>query len=324
MALQTLEFDGGGFLHKFLLQLLGGQPEGHVHVGAIFSHGGAAVVAARTVDGGVQMRGLVGVYLGQGSQATLLIDPARDQHDQVDGEARRRVVHRAFSGVGLVAEDGRYFFRRALQQVLADGHQGHPGRAHVLLRAGIDQPELAEVQRTGEDVRRHIGHQRSIHGGDALHLRALNGLVGGDVQVGRARGQLEFRGLGHAGRLLLADVGRHVDFADVLAFLDGLAAPGAGIDVVRGLPLAQQVHGHQGELGAGSAGLEQDGEVVAQAHQALEVGRRLGLHGVVLLAAVAHFHEGHARAFVVHQLGLGFDQDFFGQYGGTGAEVEYA
>jgi hypothetical protein len=60
-----------------------------------------------------------------------------------------------------------------------------PGRADVLLRAGVDQAVARDVDRPRQDVRRHVGDQR--HGAGVRRpvvLEADDRLVRADVDVG--------------------------------------------------------------------------------------------------------------------------------------------
>jgi hypothetical protein len=108
-----------------------------------------------------------------------------------------------------------------------------PGRTEVLLRAGVDQPELRDVDRTAEDVRRGVGHER--HGArlrDVVPLGAVDGVVRRDVRVGRVRVERQLAGLRHPREALRLGGSGDADRPDLLRLLHRLLRPDAGDDVV--------------------------------------------------------------------------------------------
>src|SRR5207244_6021621 len=110
-------------------------------------------------------------------------------------------------------------------------------RAEVLLRAGIDQPVLADVQRAAVHVARRVGDEGHAgrYRGLAAPLRAVDGVVGGEVHVGWIGRVLDLVRLGDAvgagGRAAGRDV--HLAAQD-LRLLHRLLRPHAGEEVVRG------------------------------------------------------------------------------------------
>src|SRR4030095_5046809 len=75
---------------------------------------------------------------------------------------------------------------RSRQQIFTNDDEGHSGWPEVLLGPGVEQTEAADGEGTAEDVRRGIGNERNIgrDGGKCAPLGPLDGVVGGDVQVG--------------------------------------------------------------------------------------------------------------------------------------------
>ena len=93
-------------------------------------------------------------------QAAHLLDRGQHVADHVDREAGGRVVERIVLRVRLVVQDRRDAVLALLQDVLADDHRDHAGRADVLLCAGVDEPERLRVegaQRKSEDMSQMIG-----------------------------------------------------------------------------------------------------------------------------------------------------------------------
>ena len=164
-----------------------GEPERDVHPRPAVRLGVAAVEAA-AVDLGVELRRLPRVLLLDRRQPALLDQPLHHQPHDVDREHRRRVVHRLVLDVHAVVQHRRQRRRRSLDHVVADDHQRDSGRREVLLRSGVNQRVLRDVDRAAEHVGRGVGDQR--HGADVRQtgeLGAEDRVVGRHVHVGRAR-----------------------------------------------------------------------------------------------------------------------------------------
>src|SRR4051794_39559614 len=76
-----------------------------------------------------------------------------------------------------------------LDQIVTDDHQHNTGWAEVFLRAGVDQAVFPHVNGTAVHVAGGVGHQRNPgrSGGLGLPLRTEDGVVRGEVNVGRTR-----------------------------------------------------------------------------------------------------------------------------------------
>ena len=115
--------------------------------------------------------------------------------------------------------------------------------------------------------------------------------------------------------------GSHIDVAVAARFLDGFFRPLPGVDVIRGLPFAQQVHGHHGKLRGGTALQKQHGVILADTHEIAQIllcpFGNLHEH----LVPMAHFHDGQAHALVVEHFLTGLLQNVRRQRRGTCAEV---
>ena len=111
------------------------------------------------------------------------------------------------------------------------------------------------------------------------------------------------------------------DLAVLLGLGNGLLGPCAGFDV-DGLAVLHQIPRHSRELQRSAALNEQDLVVVGNAHQVAQVS--LGLVDDLLenLGAVAHLHDAHAAAAVVHHLVADLLQNGLRHHGGAGGEVE--
>src|SRR3569623_264712 len=82
-----------------------------------------------------------------------VLERERHVHQRAVVFRHRRVVHRIVVGVDLVGEHGRGPLQGFPDQVVAHDDDGQPGRADVLLRAGVDHAELRYVDRTRQDGR---------------------------------------------------------------------------------------------------------------------------------------------------------------------------
>ena len=197
-------------------------------------------------------------------------------------------------------------------EVLADDHQGDTCGGQVLLCAGKEDAEPADVHRLAQDAAGGVRHQRNVGAVGALaHLReggplgSHDGVVQCDVAVVVV--PLNPVDLRNEGVAVVLGGGDDIHRQVLLGLLDGLVGPDAGVDVGR-LPQLLQVHGNHGELGAGSALQEEDGVVVRNAHQPADPCLRILDDGLVVLGAMAHLHDRLAGALIVQHLGGGFLQ----------------
>ena len=138
-----------------------GQRERHVHPRTgVFRH--RALVELRSLDEAVEPLGLGTIARLHGLEAALLLEPLEHQAGEVPAEGRRRVEHGAFIGHGLEVPHRRRAWARLADQVVAHDHDADARRADVLLRAGVDEAELRDVQRSRQDGRGEVRHQRHV------------------------------------------------------------------------------------------------------------------------------------------------------------------
>ena len=324
VTLQRAHSGGLGLFDELLLERFVAvlDAPGDVHERTIFLNGGARPEVAR-IDHVVNLAGLLDVELEEVLLAHLL-DPLHRFAEDVDTPGRRSVVKGILLRVGAVLEHRGDVFRALLREVVADCDDSHTGRTEVLLGAGVEHGELVVVALAAEDVGRHVADQRNGNVGNRLHLGARNRLVRADVGVGGAFGPVE--GVGLTGRNILLAVGDDVHGSaaqsrDLLGLLDGLVGPCAGVDVVGDLTVAEEIHGDHAELHGRAALDKADGPVVVKAAKLLERGDRLLMDGVVILAAVGHFHYGHSRTLVINEILLSVLKDFERKRRGTGGEI---
>ena len=204
------------------------------------------------------------------------------------------------------------------QQVLAHDEDDHAGRGDVLLRAGVDHAELGDVVDLGEDVGGHVRHQRDVAGVRHMVIaRAVDGVVGGDVDVPGVRGE----GVGRdVGVVVLAGGAGDVDLAVLLGLHQRVVREVAGVDVV-GLAALHQVHGDGGEHGGGAALQEHDLVALRHAHHVPQVRDGLLEDLQVHFRSMTHLHDGHARTAVTEQVLLYLFEHFSRKHGRAGREI---
>jgi hypothetical protein len=160
--------------------------------------------------------------------------------------------------------------------------------------------------------------------GQRLPLGALDRVVRRDVDVGGAwrerqlvlprnpRVLVRFRRAGHCRR------------PHAPRLLDRLVGPRAGVDVVRCLTGAEQIHRDHRELEARAPLQHQDPVGLGNAGQLAQVGDR-GLEQVLEgLRSVTDLHHRHADAWQGDELALRLFEDRQRQHRGTGREIEDA
>ena len=188
----------------------------------------------------------------------------------------RAVVEHRGDGAAHVAEEF----------VLHDD-EGDTGHGEVLLRTAVDHAILADINGTGEDVARHVGHE----GHGAVEVLAdfgtVDGIVGGDVEIVGIGG--DFILLRDEGVVGIGRRGYLYDFAEELGLLQGLLGPNAGVEV--GGFLLQEVVRNHAELQAGAATHEEHGVTLGDVEQFLEKGLGFVHHSLKLFGAVADFHQ---------------------------------
>ena len=159
--------------------------------------------------------------------------------------------------------------------------------------------------------------------GELVPGDAVDGFILADVDIVGIGGNVQIGAVGNVAVVLILGGGGHDDFAVLFSLGNGLLGPGAGFDI-HGLTVLHQVPGNGGELQGGAALDEQDLVVVGNVHQVAQVG--LGLVDDLLedLGAMAHLHDAHAAAAVVHHLVTDLLQNGFRHHGGAGGEVKSA
>ena len=77
-------------------------------------------------------------------------------------------MQRTAGGQRLVVQHDRQVGRGALEHVFADDDDDHARRAGILLRAGVDQGVLGDIDRAADEIGGGIADQR--HTGRRLRL----------------------------------------------------------------------------------------------------------------------------------------------------------
>ena len=257
-----------------------------------------------------------------GRNTALGPDPVQGQAQHIDAPAGRGVQHGIVFCQHLVAHNLRGDGQLPPQEGLVHNDYGEAGGGHVLLGPGVDQAVAAHIHRPGENVGGHIAHQGSGGLRDILPLGAVDGVVGAIIEV---------FGIGTEGQLLLSGnavmaggggVTGNMDAAIFFRLPGGLAGEVAGDGIV-GAAALKQVHGDGGKLQGGAALEKQNFMTVRHLHQGFQLLLGAVKNLLEQLAAVAHFHDGHAAAGIIQQLSPGLLQRRQGHHGGAGGKVIY-
>ena len=152
-------------------------------------------------------------------------------------------------------------------QILADDHDRQSGAPHVLLRAGEDDAILADIDRTREDIARHIRHQRhAISLRNIVPLCSIYGIVVADIDIVRIRIQLQLLLFRDPAEVFRLRGSSDVDLAELLCLLSRLFCKISGHDIIC-LALLHQVERHRRELRAGASLKKQHLVIVRDLHQ---------------------------------------------------------
>ena len=309
MSGQSYESSLLGFGEEFLFQFFAGQIEGDIHPRTGRRYGVPLVKAFAGIDRIIDERRFRFVAGRDRRQAALLFHPLQHQPHQVDAERRRRVIQGVFLGERAVFEHGRQLGIGGGQERFLNDDQRHSRRTEIFLGAGIDHAELADVDRARQDVARHVGNERHVTCiGKFTPLRAKNRIVGSKVHVGGIRFNLYFAEGRNAAVLAGFRAGRFVGFAQFLRFFQCFFRPDACHHIGGLFAGRQKVQRNHRELKTGAALQEQYIIVLGNRHQFAQQRDGLIVHRFVLFAAMAHFHDGHARAPEVEQFRLRFLQ----------------
>ena len=322
MALQVVVTGGLGGGHHLGVQLGAFGDEGDIHQAAeLRLHG--ALEHLGLIQEVIDDLGLGDVALVHLLQAADALEILEHLAAAVDRPAVGGVVHGAVVGMGLVAHvDGHLGVDVLADQVLADDDHHHAGGAHVLLHAGVDHAVVTDVAGLAQEHGGLVGHQYVALGvGQLVPGHAVDGLVLADVHIVGVLGDVQIGAVGDIAVILILGGGGYDDLAVLLSLGNGLLGPRAGLDV-HGLAVLHQVPRHSGELQGSAALDEQHLVVVGDVHQLAQIG--LGLVDDLLehLGAMAHLHDAHTAAAVVHHLVADLLQHGLRHHGGTGGEIK--
>ena len=206
-------------------------------------------------------------------------------------------------------------------QILPDDDNRHAGGTHVFLNAAPDQAVLADVAGTGQEHGGLVADQHMALGvGQVVIGRAVDRLVLADIDIVRVIRNVQIGAVRNVGVILIAGGGDNLDLPELLRFLQSLFGPVAGINVA-GHAVFHQVHRHHGKLNRAAALDEQHLVVVGNIHQLPQIRLRFLEDLLEHLGAMAHFHDAHPAAVIVHHLSGDFLQNLFRHHGGTGRKI---
>ena len=312
MALQPLHAALPCFAEELGVELIGGTAEDDVHVRTAVGMDRRAEERA-LVEEVIQQRRLLGIALRHRRQPARFLDPLQHLADHVDGKGRRRIVERPLLHVGPVLQHRRNRGRCGVGKIGADDRHDHTGGSEILLRTSVDHAVPGNIDRPTEHVARGVGDQRHPrrHSGQFPPLGAIDGIVGREVDIGRALGIGDRGNVGNPGEFARLARDRHVGRAELPCLLHRLLGPDAGMQVVGGPAGRQQVHRHHREL-LRRAALHEDHLVLVR-DPCQPPRRLLGLVDDLLeqLPTVAVFRHTHPAATDVPDVLLRLPQHRF-------------
>nr|ABZ10196.1 hypothetical protein ALOHA_HF4000APKG10H12ctg3g11 [uncultured marine microorganism HF4000_APKG10H12] len=306
------------------VELLGGQPERHVHQRPAAGLGSATIEPA-PVDGVVEQPCFPPVACLHRPQPASIEQPPHDESTEVDREHRRCVVARAVGGRDRVAQRRGQRVRPTLGEVLADDRKGDTGRSQVLLCPAVDEPVPGHVDRAAEQIGRRVDHQRGgAHLGHHRPLRPDDRVVGRHVDIRATRGETQPVWRRHPCERLVLGRCADVHPSELRRLARRLLRPVAGQRVVGHAIRTEQIHRHHGELLAGAPLQEEDVVVVGHAGQGPQVRLCLLEDPVECRRPVADLEHRHADPWQRQQVALRRLEHRLRQHRRSGTEVEHA
>ena len=82
-----------------------------------------------------------------------------------------------------IVEHSRNLTRSLAQFLVLHNDDSHTSHSKILLSTSIDGIILLNINRTAEDIRRHIGNQGNVYIQIFANLRSIDGIVSSDVQI---------------------------------------------------------------------------------------------------------------------------------------------
>ena len=122
------------------------------------------------------------------------------------------------------------------------------------------------------------------------------------MHIGGARRQGQLILPGNTRIVLLLAVPGNIDGTRRLGVGTGLFGPGTGHDIIRGHARFEKRQRNHAELQGGTALQQQYVKIIGHSQHFTNQGDCFGMHGIVLLAPVAHFDEGHAAVLIIDEL----------------------
>ena len=321
MTLQVDEVPCRRALDELGVQLGAGRGEGDVHAAAGIRPGGGAIEIA-VVQRVVEQLRLFDVHLLDGLDTALLLQPLHAQSGDVDGVGGRGIQHAALLVHDLPVHDLGGGGHGPAQQVAADDHDGQARGTYVLLGTGVDHAEAADIVDLAQDVGRHVRHQRDLAGlGQGRIAGAVDGVVGGDVEIIRVG--IELRGVqrGNVGVLVVLGGRHHVHLAVLPGLHQRAVGKIAAVHVVSRAAAGHKIHRDGRELARRAALQKQHRVVLGNVHQLAQ--GRLGLieDGLILLGSVTHLHDVHAGVAIAQHFPRRLLQYLLGHGGRTGGKI---
>ena len=204
-----------------------------------------------------------------------------------------------------------------VQHVLADDGESHTRGSQVFLCSAVDHGVFRDVDRAGENVRRHVGDQGHGRREVLVVLRTVDRIIRGNmhiVQVGR-----DGEALRDVGEIFVLGRRQHLDLTVTLGLFDSLLRPHTRIHIAGFF--AQEVRGNFIKIGTRTAAQIDDLVVVRNMEQLPEKLVGFLHHGVEILRPVGDRKQRKPRSVEVENcLGCIFD-DLIRQNGRSRIEI---
>ena len=298
MTLQANHTLRGSELEEFVEEtfIFRFENEADIHAAAVFFLLDSSGEEFAVVNAVVEQVSFLLVAFVNPFNATVCLEPTHVEECGVDRQYGRCVEHRTTFNVCAIIQHGRDIAVNVTEALFFDNNEGNARRSDVLLCTTIDDVVFANVDRTAQNVGRHVSYETDIAFllidflqlalGD---LRTIDGVVGSDVHVVAVLRNFKVHRNGIGGSSEFDSFCAKYA-SQTFCLFEGFLGPNTGVEI--SCFLAHHVVGNHAELQAGTTTDEDNAVSFGYAKQFLHQSFRFVNNGLEILCAVRNLKDG--------------------------------